>query len=65
MLLWSVAGYVLAVALARWAGRPRRTFVAVTVALTVLSLAGPVVAPHTALSTQTVPAVSHPVAAAG
>ncbi|MGW3989543.1 DUF6069 family protein [Streptomyces sp. NPDC004830] len=64
VLFWSVAGIVLAVVLARWARRPARTFTVTTVALTVLSLAGPVVAPHTALSTQAVLAVSHLVAAA-
>ncbi|MFH9012037.1 DUF6069 family protein [Streptomyces sp. NPDC017943] len=64
VLFWSVAGVVLAVALARWARRPARTFTVTTVALTVLSLAGPAVAPHTTLSTQAVLAVSHLVAAA-
>jgi hypothetical protein len=64
VLFWSVFGIVLAVVLARWAGRPRRTFVVATVVLTALSLAGPAVAPHTALSTQVVLAVSHLVAAA-
>ncbi|MFC8194551.1 DUF6069 family protein [Streptomyces sp. NPDC057298] len=64
VVFWSIAGIVLAVALARWAGRPARTFVVTTVALTALSLAGPAVAPHTALSTQVVLAVSHVVAAA-
>ncbi|MFJ8595839.1 DUF6069 family protein [Streptomyces sp. NPDC093598] len=61
---WSVAGIVLAVALARWAKRPARTFTVTTLALTALSLAGPAVAPHTALSTQIVLAASHGVAAA-
>ncbi|MDK1342810.1 DUF6069 family protein [Streptomyces sp. 378] len=64
VLFWSVAGIVLAVALARWAKRPARTFTVTTVALTALSLAGPAVAPHTATSTQIVLAVSHVVAAA-
>lgn len=64
VVFWSVAGVVLAVALARWARRPARTFTVATVALTVLSLAGPAVAPHTAVSTQVVLAVSHLVAAA-
>ncbi|MFS8198045.1 DUF6069 family protein [Streptomyces sp. CWNU-52B] len=64
VLFWSVAGVVLALALARWARRPARTFLVVTVALTALSLAGPAVAPHTATSTQIVLAVSHVVAAA-
>jgi uncharacterized protein DUF6069 len=64
VLFWSVAGIILAVALARWAKRPARTFFVTTVALTALSLAGPAVAPHTATSTQLVLAVSHVVAAA-
>jgi hypothetical protein len=64
VVFWSVAGIVLAVAFARWAGRPARTFTVTTVALTALSLAGPAVAPHTATSTQIVLAASHVVAAA-
>ncbi|WP_455353863.1 DUF6069 family protein [Streptomyces sp. SYSU K217416] len=64
VLFWSVVGIVLAVALSRWARRPARTFVAVTVALTALSLVGPFIAPHTAASTQVVLALSHLVAAA-
>ncbi|MFF7871487.1 DUF6069 family protein [Streptomyces qaidamensis] len=64
VVFWSVAGIVLAVAFARWAGRPARTFTVTTVALTALSLVGPAVAPHTATSTQIVLAASHVVAAA-
>lgn len=64
VVFWAVAGIVLAVALARWAERPARTFTVTTVALTALSLAGPAVAPHTATSTQIVLAASHGVAAA-
>ncbi|MET9395790.1 DUF6069 family protein [Streptomyces sp. NPDC006624] len=64
VVFWSIPGIVLAMALARWAKRPARTFTIVTVALTVLSLAGPAVAPHTATSTRIVLAVSHVVAAA-
>ncbi|GAA2254820.1 MULTISPECIES: DUF6069 family protein [Streptomyces] len=64
VLFWSVAGIVLAVALARWAGRPARAFTVTSVALTALSLAGPAVAPHTATSTRIVLAASHVVAAA-
>ncbi|MFD8236011.1 DUF6069 family protein [Streptomyces sp. NPDC059696] len=64
VLFWSVAGIVLAVALARWAERPARTFTVTTVVLTALSLAGPAVAPHTATSTRIVLAASHVVAAA-
>ncbi|MEV1081541.1 DUF6069 family protein [Streptomyces sp. NPDC050211] len=63
VLFWAIAGIVLAVALARWAKRPARTFVVITVALTALSLVGPAAAPHTATSTQIVLAVSHVVAA--
>lgn len=64
VLFWSVAGIILAVALARWARRPASTFTVTTVGLTALSLAGPALAPHTATSTQIVLAVSHVVAAA-
>ncbi|MER6093537.1 DUF6069 family protein [Streptomyces bluensis] len=64
VLFWSVAGIILAVALARWARRPARTFTVTTVALTALSLVPPALAPHTATSTQFVLAVSHVVAAA-
>ncbi|GAB2985299.1 hypothetical protein GCM10023080_058600 [Streptomyces pseudoechinosporeus] len=64
VVFWSIAGIVLAVVLARWAKRPARTFVVITVALTALSMAGPAAAPHTATSTQIVLAVSHVVAAA-
>jgi FtsH-binding integral membrane protein len=64
VVFWSVAGIVLAVVFARFAERPARTFTVTTVVLTALSLAGPVVAPHTATSTQIVLAASHVVAAA-
>ncbi|MDQ3153895.1 MAG: DUF6069 family protein [Actinomycetota bacterium] len=63
-LMWSVVGIVLAVVLARWAKRPARTFVVATVVLTVLSLAGPVMAVDTATATKVVLALSHLVAAA-
>jgi hypothetical protein len=64
VLFWAVAGIVLAVVLARWARRPARTFFVTTTALTALSLVGPALAPHTAVSTQIVLALSHVVAAA-
>jgi uncharacterized protein DUF6069 len=64
VLFWSVAGIVLALVLARWAKKPARTFFVTTVTLTALSLAGPALAPHTAVSTQVVLALSHVVAAA-
>ncbi|MGW4102223.1 DUF6069 family protein [Streptomyces sp. NPDC004976] len=63
VLFWSIAGIVLAVALARWAKRPARSFAVTTAALTALSLVGPAVAPHTTTSTQVVRAVSHMAAA--
>lgn len=63
-LMWSVVGIILAVVLARWAKRPARTFVVTTVVLTVLSLAGPVMAVDTATATKVVLALSHLVAAA-
>lgn len=63
VLIWSVVGIILAVALARWAKRPARTFVVTTVVLTVLSLIGPALATHTATSTKIVLALSHLVAA--
>ncbi|HEV7629143.1 MAG TPA: DUF6069 family protein, partial [Streptomyces sp.] len=64
VLMYSVVGIVLAVALARWAKRPARTFVVTTVALTALSFVPPILAPHTAMSTQVVLCLSHLVAAA-
>ncbi|MFD3441063.1 DUF6069 family protein [Streptomyces sp. NPDC058685] len=64
VLFWSVVGIVLAVVLARFAKRPARTFAVTTATMTVLSLAPPFMAPHTALSTQIVLALSHLVAAA-
>jgi hypothetical protein len=63
VVLWSIGGIVLAVALARWAKRPARTFVVITVAFTVLSLAGPGLAQDTAVSTQVVLGATHLVAA--
>ncbi len=64
VVFWAIAGIVLAIALARWAKRPARTWVITTTVLTVLSLAGPAMATHTAVSTQIVLALSHLVAAA-
>ncbi|OEU86438.1 hypothetical protein DB35_10425 [Streptomyces abyssalis] len=64
VLFNSVVGIVLAVALARWAKRPARIFLVTTVVLTALSLIPPALAPHTAVLTQVVLALSHLVAAA-
>ena len=63
-LLWSVVGTVLAVALARWAKRPARTFVVTTVVLTLLSLIFPLTARDTDTATQVTLALSHLLAAA-
>jgi hypothetical protein len=63
-LMWAAVGIVLAIALARWAKHPSRTFVVTTVALTVLSFAAPITAGATDTSTKIVLAVSHVVAAA-
>jgi hypothetical protein len=63
VLLWSIGGILLAVALARWAKRPARTFVVTAVAFTALPLSAPAVAPHTAVSTQVILAMSHVMAA--
>ena len=63
-LIWAAVGTVLAIALARWAKRPARTFVVTTVALTVLSFAAPLTAGATDTSTKIVLMVSHVVAAA-
>lgn len=57
-------GVVIAMLLARHASRPSRTFVRVTVPLTVLSLAGPLAAGDTAVSTKLMLCVAHLLAAA-
>jgi uncharacterized RDD family membrane protein YckC len=57
-------GTVLAVVLARFAARPARVYVRVTVVLTALSLAGPLTAGDTALSTKLMLATAHLLAAA-
>ncbi|WP_407561841.1 DUF6069 family protein [Streptomyces sp. 184] len=66
VVLWSLAGIVLAVVLdrlarrgVRGAGRPARVFAVCAGAFTVLSLAGPGFAPHTADTTQAVLACTH------
>jgi Family of unknown function (DUF6069) len=64
VLFYSVIGIVLAVALARWAKKPARTFLVTTVTLTALSLVPAIFAPYTADSTQVVLCLSHLVAAA-
>lgn len=63
VVLWSLAGVVLAVLLARRARRPARMFVLLTGGFAVLSLAAPALAVHTALATQLVLGASHLIAA--
>ena len=59
-----VGGFAMAVVLARRARRPAHTFAVTTVALTVLSLLGPILATHTATATRSVLFVAHIIAAA-
>jgi hypothetical protein len=62
-ILWTVVGIVLAVVLNRRAGRPQRTFVAVTVVLTALSLVPPLTI-DTDTATRVVLELTHLAAAA-
>ena len=64
VVMWAAVGTVLAVVLARRAKRPALTFAVTTVALTVLSLLGPILATHTATATKSVLFVAHIIAAA-
>lgn len=57
-------GVVIALLLARFASRPSRTFVRVTIPLAALSLAGPLAAGDTAVSTKLMLCVAHVLAAA-
>jgi hypothetical protein len=57
-------GTILAVLLARWATRPARAYLWATVALTALSLVGPLGAGDTAAATKVMLAVAHLIAAA-
>jgi hypothetical protein len=63
-LICTFWGTVLAVGLARYARRPARTYLRVTLVLTALSLAGPLGAGATATSTKLTLAVAHLIAAA-
>ena len=63
-LVGGAIGTVLALALARWAKRPARTFVVVTVVLTVVSLASPLIAEDATTATRLVLELAHVVAAA-
>lgn len=59
----TILGGMIAMALARWAKHPARTFVRVTVALTAISLAFPVIASHTEVSTRITLELAHVIAA--
>ncbi|MGQ0804356.1 MAG: DUF6069 family protein [Actinomycetota bacterium] len=61
-LFWSVVGTGLAMALARWAKRPARTFVVTTVVLTLVSFV-PVATADATTATQVALALSHVLAA--
>jgi hypothetical protein len=63
-IMCTAIGVVLAVALARWARRPAAVFVPVTVALTLLSFAGPLTTGFATPATRIVLALTHVVAAA-
>ncbi|MUN41103.1 DUF6069 family protein [Actinomadura litoris] len=63
-VIGTVLGTVLALVLARYASRPARIFVIVTVALAALSLVSPLAAGDTAISTKVMLALAHVLAAA-
>jgi uncharacterized protein DUF6069 len=63
VLFSSSLGIVLAVALARWASHPARTFLRVALVLTAVSLTAPLAASHTDVSTRLLLAGGHLVAA--
>jgi hypothetical protein len=62
-LMGTAIGVLLALALARWAPKPRVTFVVVTVALTLLSAAGPLTTGYATAATRVVLLLTHVVAA--
>lgn len=64
VLFSSVFGIVLAVALARWAKRPARTFVVTTVVLTALSFISPIAYANSDTASEVTLVLAHVVAAA-
>jgi len=64
VLIGGAIGVVLALALARWAKRPARTFLVVTGVLTVVSFASPLIAENATTATRVVLELTHVVAAA-
>ena len=63
-LLFTTVGFGLAVAVRRWAGNPRRTFIRTTVALTALSFLPDLLVSGAAAETRVTLMVTHLVAAA-
>lgn len=63
VLVCALARIVVAVLIARFARRPVRAFIAVSVALTAVSLASPLAAAHTAEATKVFLACGHLIAA--
>jgi hypothetical protein len=63
-IMCTAVGVLIALALYRWATRPARIFVAVTVLLTLASFAGPITTGHATTATRLVLALTHVVAAA-
>jgi hypothetical protein len=63
-LMGAAIGTILALALARWARRPARTFVITTLALTVFSFSGVITTGYATTATRLVLALTHVVAAA-
>jgi hypothetical protein len=64
VLIMGAVGVVLALAVARWAKRPARTFVVVTAVLTIASFASPLIAYEATTATRLVLELTHVVAAA-
>jgi hypothetical protein len=64
VLAAGAVGTLIALALSRWAKRPARTFLVVTVALTVASFASPLIAEDATTATRLVLELTHVVAAA-
>ena len=63
VMMNAAVGLLLAVALARWSRSPARTFAAIAITYTVLSLLGPVLANHTHIATKVVLSATHVIAA--
>jgi hypothetical protein len=62
-LLWTAVGTGIALAMARWAKHPARTFTITAIVLTIVSFAGPVLAGHTTMGTKIILELTHVVAA--